>query len=559
MYPNPTEVLSERNKNPIRWDFLIGVSLCVLVIAVYYPVSNFAFVNFDDPLYIYENEKVMRGLTLDGIRWAFKFSHDTYWHPLTWISHMLDCELFGVQAGMHHTVNLTYHLINTFLLFILFINSTGDRWKSFLIAGLFAVHPLCVDTVAWVAERKNLLSTTMFLLSLIAYVYYQRRQKILFYAGALIYFVLGLLAKPMLVTMSGVLILMDFWPLQRIRATDEKGQRLSIKQFWRQNKVCFYDKIPFILITIIYLYIFLSSIRAMGILVDHQAISWVNRLSNILVSNVQYLMDVLWPHHLAVYYPFPATIPLWQSIGAAMLLACITGMSVYHMRQYPWLTFGWFWFCGTLIPVSGSIQAGLWPARADRWLYVPIIGLLVCIVYGGFKIVLKIRWSRKMIAFIVSSIILSLSGAAHIQTHYWKDSETLFRRAISVTNNNYIAYDNLGLALVTKGRTREAHKYFEEALRINPNFEKAHHNIGASYMLQGDTEKAYFHILTALDANPMSERLHNNMGMIMMKRGQREKAIEHFRRALSIRPGFKRAEKNLQRALRVYQDPSDAS
>ncbi|MBC2695325.1 MAG: hypothetical protein HF982_08645, partial [Desulfobacteraceae bacterium] len=344
----------------IGYDVLICLFLVIATLAVYWQINYHEFINFDDSLYILQNKQVQKGLTSESISWAFSFTDIAYWHPLTWLSHMLDCQIYGLIPGMHHRTNLILHIVNSILLFFVFQKMTGALWRSAFVATLFALHPLNVESVAWVAERKNVLSTFFWMLTMLAYVHYTTRPGLYRYLLTLLFLMLGLMAKPMLVTLPFVLLLLDYWPLERLR--NQSPFNLIL------------EKIPFFAFSAVSVYISSLSVKYYGIVVSTELVPMQIRIANALVSYVKYIEKMIWPKNLAIFYPFPDTLPIWQILGAGLFLASISFLVFLNLRKKPYLCMGWLWFLGTLIPVIGLKQAGLWPAMADRWAYVPFVG-----------------------------------------------------------------------------------------------------------------------------------------------------------------------------------------
>ncbi|MBU2621995.1 MAG: glycosyltransferase family 39 protein [Proteobacteria bacterium] len=366
--------------HPATYNILIGIILFIMTFAVYRQVINHEFITFDDGIYVTDNASVKKGISLRGILWAFSLTEkydSPYWHPLTWISHMLDCQLFGLNAGMHHLTSLLLHAANSLLLFYILSSATGDLWRSAFVAALFALHPVNVDSVAWIAERKNVLSTFFWMLTMLSYVFYTRRPNILRYCVLILFFVLGLLSKPMLVTLPFVLLLFDYWPLERF----------DLKQSGLHKKILYLvlEKLPFFIISSYSVYISTVSLKLTRNIISTDYVPMQLRLENAIVSYAAYIGKMVWPSGLSIYYPFPASIAVWKIIASLILLVSVTIFVLFKMRRFRFLGTGWFWFIGTLIPVSGIVQGGLWPEMADRWAYVPYIGLFVIISWGGMN------------------------------------------------------------------------------------------------------------------------------------------------------------------------------
>jgi len=525
---------------------LISLFLATAIIAVYWQVGNHEFVNFDDNLYVTANKHVKAGLSLDSIKWAFSFAEKekTYWHPLTWLSHMLDCQLFGVNPRWHHLMNVLFHVANTLLLFVVLKQMTGALWKSAFVASLFALHPVNVDSVAWVAERKNLLSTFFWMLTMLTYAHYCKRPNIYRYLLVFTCLGLGLLAKPMLVTLPFVLLLLDYWPLGRIQLWDQDGKpEKAIKEILLSKTVL--EKIPLITLSLTSIYVSSISLRSASNVISTHIIPMGPRIENAIVSYVIYIIKAVWPHHLAVYYPFPTTIPTWEVLTSCLVLTGITTIVIWLLRKMPFLAVGWFWFIGTLIPVSGIMQAGLWPKMADRWAYVPFIGLFIMITWGVPELLNKWQY-RKQTLTITAGITLSiLMITTYIQLGYWKNSITLFEHAINVTTDNPIAQNNLGLALYDKGRIDDAIRHYHEALQIDPRFVKAHNNLGIALARLNKDQEAIKQYLITLKLDPAYVKAHNNLGLMLAKLGKTNQAIKEYYKAIQIKPDYASPYNNL--------------
>ena len=510
--------------------------LTLMIWAVYGQVSNFEFVTFDDSQYVYENTYVRSGITLANVKWAFTNVTHMCWQPLAWISHMLDSQLYGLNAGLHHWTNLVLHLVNSILLFFLFQSMTEATIESFLIAALFAVHPLNVDTVAWVSERKNLLATCFMLLSIYGYWRYTRSGKFRPYILSIIAFIAGLLSKPSILPLPFLLFLLDYWPLRRIGILCLSSSGCFKDPSRLPGSRLIVEKVPFFVMSIGYVLIFNFSLNKM-----YQGVSAVSvplglRISNALVSYVLYLGDMIWPHDLAVYYPFPKTIPWETTALAAFILMGITAAVFALIRRHPYCIVGWLWFLGSLVPVIGIVQAGLWPARADRWMYMPMIGILILVVWSGSHLAKKLSLKKWMTASLSLTIVVALISSARLQTANWRNSVSLYERAIEVTKDNFVAYDNLGLALAMRGKFDAALDQFQKALAIAPNYWKSNQNIGAIFMIRGEFDEALQHFETALKRNPNSTRLYNNVGRIMMIKKRYKEAKASFEKTLAIEP-----------------------
>jgi len=528
-----------------RLDLLICFCLVIASLSVYWQVYDHDFINYDDNAYITENRHVQAGLSREGVIWAFTTFHAGNWHPLTWLSHMLDSELFGMKAGLHHLTSLLFHTLNSILLFLLFTRMTGELWKSAFVAALFALHPLHVESVAWVAERKDVLSAFFWFLTIWAYVRYTEQVGLKRYLQVLIFFALGLMSKPMLVTLPFALVLMDYWPLGRVQLWQwrDSGKLAPNKVTILQVIL---EKAPLLALSAVFSFVaFIAQGRAVATL--HSL--WASdRIANALISYVTYIGQMFWPYDLAVYYPHPGIVPGSQAIGAGFLLICLTGLFIMSYRSHPYLTVGWFWYLGTLIPVIGLIQVGS-QAMADRYTYLPLIGLFIIIAWGIPSLFEKWRYRKAVFGIAISVMLLVMMLTTWRQVGLWKDSETLFSHAIKVTDNNDVAHYNLATALIERGRLNEAIKHCSESLRINPINELPHNNMGKALALQGKIDEAISHFSKALKINFEYADAHNNMGNALASKGQIKLAILHFSKALSLQPDFSDAHNNLGIAL----------
>lgn len=527
-------------------EIIICLVLIVTTSAAYLPVRNYEFV-FDDGQYVVENQYVRSGLNRKSIIWAFTTTYAANWHPLSWLSHMLDCELFGVNPGWHHLINVLLHTANTLLLFFFLRAITGALWRSGLVAALFALHPLHVESVAWVAERKDVLSTFFWILTMWGYVRYVRHPGVGRYVVVLLFFVMGLMAKPMLVTMPFVLLLLDYWPLCRLRVGQigcdyNSPQRVPLAYL-------LWEKVPLLVFSVGSSVITLIAQRSGGALRSLQSIKLSVRIANALVSYVSYIKKVIWPSDLAVLYPYSKTMAGWKVAGAGILLVFISLLAIKAFRRQPYFAVGWFWYLGTLVPVIGLVQVGS-QAMADRYTYVPLIGIFILIVWGTCE--LASNWPQGKIAFalLATTVISSLVVTTRLQLSYWANNVTLFRHAVAVTANNYLAHNNLGVVLSDKGQRGEAIAHYKEALAINPDYPSAHNNLGFELFVQGELDRAIFHFSEALRLNPDFMDAHNNLGVALIKMKKPEEAIYHFRQALRIEPDNVGVEYNLRKALR---------
>ncbi len=541
---------------------LIAAGLAITTFGIYAQVIGHQFITIDDLGYIEENPMVNRGITLGGIAWAFTTFHSGNWHPLTWIAHMIDSQLFGMFAGGHLLVNALIHVANTLLVFWFLLATTRARWSSALVAALFALHPLHVESVAWAAERKDTLSTFFGLLSLIAYVRYAEAPSVRRYAWTAITLALGVMAKPMLVTWPFVMLLLDYWPLGRFSAVIpsevEESRRKTSKLTTRGPstslgmtvKKLIIEKIPLFALVAASAVVTSISQSHGGAVRTFTEFPIALRLSNALVSYVKYLLLAFWPHDLALFYPFPqAGIPAWQVIGAALLLIGITVFCFFQSRKHSgYLIVGWLWFLGTLVPVIGLVQVG-GQSMADRYFYIPSIGLLIAIVFGLADIAERRRVAPWLSAAIAGVVLLVLATLTNAQIHCWRDNFTLFEHALAVGPPTPAVEDSLGYALQRSGRLDEAAAHFETALQIKPDDYLALLYMGVARFHQGRVPEAIEYAQAAIRSRADSAKAHDLLGMALARQNHNEAALDEMRRAVELAPKDADIRNNLGLAL----------
>jgi protein O-mannosyl-transferase len=529
---------------PMRYPAVACALLVGATGIAYWPVTQAGFTNYDDPEYVTTNSHVQAGLRWKGVVWAFQTFHASNWHPLSWLSHMLDVELFGRGAAAPHCVNLLLHLGSTVLLFLWLRRMSGAHWCSFLVAALFGLHPLHVESVAWVAERKDVLSTFFGMLTLLVYGRYveqsraQRPRCAAWYALALVCFALGLLSKPMLVTLPFVLLLLDYWPLRRFEWV-KSGSGLAAL------RAVFWEKIPFFLLS--------AGSCVLTALAQSRAMSPLARLSlgaraaNALVSYARYLGKTLWPTGLAVPYQHPGR---WDETEVALAALLVVGLCVgawWARQRWGFLFTGWFWFWGTMIPVIGLVQVGS-QAMADRYTYVPLVGLFIMVAWGAAEIRASWRVPAAPVGVGAALLLVGCGLLTWRQAGYWQNSERLFRHAAAVTTGNYTALANIGVSLFDDGKLDEAMRYFRQALNIKPDYADALSDLGAALEKQGNNESvAYYQ--EALRIDPRHSAAWYNLGNAMAKRGRIREAAECFQTTLEIKPDHLEARNNLANAL----------
>jgi Flp pilus assembly protein TadD len=540
----------------LRRDVLVCLFLIVITIAVYWQTRNHEFVSYDDNAYVIENPQVQAGLTRQTIIWSFTTTHVANWHPLTWLSHMMDCQLYDLNPSGHHLTNVLFHLVNTVLLFLLLNRSTGASLRSGFVAALFAVHPLHVESVAWIAERKDVLCTLFWLLTMWTYIYYVEKPRLHRYLLTLLTLGLGLMAKPMLVTLPFVLLLLDYWPLGRFQAgpagSNDQGQvqvPLSSAKTRMPSSRLIWEKAPFFVVSLASCVVTFLVQQKGGAVETVEAFPLTVRIGNALVSYISYMGKMIWPQSLAVFYPHPGTsLPGWQAVAAGLLLIFITIGVILAGRKRAYLTVGWLWYLGTLVPVIGLVQVGA-QALADRYTYVPLIGLFIMISWFIPDLLAGWRHRGIVLGGAAVTVISALMVCTWMQLQHWKNDRTLFEHALKVTANNYLAHDSLGNALAEQGKLDQAITQYNAALRIKPNSLNTHNNLGVAFLEGGDIDQAITHYNAALRLKSDSAETHNNLGVAFFSIGQLNEAISHYLTALKLDPNFGKAHNNLGNAL----------
>jgi protein O-mannosyl-transferase len=536
-----------------RWT-LAGIVI-VLVASVWFVFGQtvrYDFVNYDDDLYVYDNAIVTNGLTFPGLGWALTYPHARNWHPLTTISHMLDCQFYGLNSAGHHFTNVLLHTIGVVLLFLVLRQMTGTVWRSAFVAALFAIHPQHVESVAWISERKDVLSGIFFMLTLAAYLRYARRPSLARYVTMSILFVGGLMSKPMLVTMPFVLLLLDYWPLNRSQTTEVRSQKSGRKiQIWLRLVA---EKIPlFVLSAIAGLITFLIQVRS-GALTDPAPLGW--RIENAIVSCVTYIWQMLWPAELSAFYPQNA-LPLWKVAFAFALLVGLTAVVIVQRRRRPYLFTGWFWYLGMLLPVLGIIQVGE-QAWADRYTYLPHIGLYLGVAWLIVDLTAGLRYRREIVGALAVLVLGASLCLARVQTSFWRDSETLWTRALEVTTGNHLAHNNVGVLLSKRGQLDQALQHFETALAIRSQNRTSrydlsqalyHTNIAGVLRRKSRVDDAISHAQKALELQPNYGYGFSTLAGALMDKGRIDEAIPLYREAAEIYRADPEIEVNLATAL----------
>lgn len=541
---------------------MLGALLIAITAAVYSPVRTHGFIDFDDPIYITHNSKVLEGITWGGLRWAFTTGYAENWHPLTWLSHMLDIELFGLQAGYHHVISVVLHIANSVLLLTVLHRMTGAARRSAVVAALFAIHPMHVESVAWIAERKDVLSTLLFMLTLLAYARYVRNRNRRRYVVVVTLFALGLMAKPMLVTLPFVLLLLDYWPLRRTvsapgnEAVDHRGAAI-VRSRWRVRWTLLLEKAPLILLSAVASIVTFMIQKRGGAVGDIARFPLLYRLANVPLAYVGYLGKSLLPVHLAVFYPYPKTFGVIAAVAAAIVLLGLSVMACRQARSYPYLPVGWFWFLGMLVPVIGIVQVGN-QSMADRYTYVPLVGIFIIVTWGGADLATRFR-RGSTVAFAAAVVaIFALAIMTRRQVGYWKSSLELWRHAIAVTGPNARAHTNFGNALGEQGDIDGAIREYQQALRIDSRLPEAHNNLGWYLDKAGRGDEALSRYEQAIRVDSSYTGARNNYGVALAKRGQIDAAIREFSASLAVDPAQPDAHYDLALLLSERGLVSDA-
>ncbi len=615
-------IVPETKSNPapvtttLRYQVWVAAALLALVtIAVFWPATRCGFVNYDDDVYVTANAHVQSGLTWGNVKWAFLNPVAANWHPLTILSHMLDCQLFGLNPRGHHLTNVLLHAVNTVLVFLLLQRLTSAFWRSLLVAALFGLHPLHVESVAWVAERKDVLSAFFGLLALLCYVkavtsdrwQVAGSEKIgpasfvspvtchvsRFYWSAVFFFALGLMSKAMLVTLPFVLLLLDYWPLHRVSSFKFSDSSPSPTPSLHHSTTpllrLLLEKLPFFGLAAAASVVTYLAQKQAGALTTGESIPFGVRGGNALISYCRYLGKMFWPTNLAVFYPRPEHWHWEQVLLAGGLLASLTAWLFVKRARYPFLLTGWLWFGVTLMPVIGLVQAGE-QAMADRYTYIPAIGVLIMVIWGAYELTRSWRGQAIVLTLAGGMALIFCAGLTWRQLGYWRNSETLYRHAIAVTKNNYIACNNLGIVLMEQGQIDEAIRQYREAIRVNPDFAYAHNNLGRALDKSGQTSEAIRQFQEAIRLAPddiqarnnlgvalneegrtgealnqFQENIrlepddadaHNDLGVVLVEQGKLGEAIEEFQKAVQLKPDYAEARDNLARARAMKNAPA---
>lgn len=543
-----------------RRALLIALVLACLAVAVYWPVGGHPFITLDDEPYVTKNPDVLRGLTPDAVRWAFTTFHEANWHPVTWLSHLADVELFGTDAGWHHRVNLLFHLANTVVLFWILRAMTGAAWRSGFVAALFAVHPLHVESVAWIAERKDLLCALFWLLSMGAYSQYAARGGRARYAAVTVLFLLGLMSKPMIVTLPFVFLLLDYWPLRRIAAPPGHGGPAPPGASATLRGLLI-EKIPWFLMSLASSAVTYVAQQRGGSVSSLVEIPLGIRAANAAASYLGYLGKFLWPARLGVFYPHPVELSAglsWRLVAVAVAVGAAISLAAWRLRRgHPYFIAGWLFFVGTLIPVIGLIQVGM-QAMADRYMYLPMIGLSVIVAWGACDLARDVPFRKTALGIAGVLLVAVLSVAASWQVSRWKDSESLFSHTLSVAPENPTALFNLGDALLAKGRIEEGIRRFEEGFRYRPHEPEIRASLARTLAEKGRYAEAAAQYREVLKLRPGDHLALTNLGVTLDRMGRSEDALSCLREAAARKPDFVDAYTNLGGVLLKMGKRSEA-
>lgn len=511
----------------IIWFYL---GLLAVTMAVYSQAAGFGFVNYDDPDHLSANPHVMHGFSMANIAWAFTSAHASNWIPLTWLSYMLDTQIFGLRSGPLHLVNVALHAISTLLLFGFLHRATGARWRSALVALVFALHPLHVESVAWLAERKDVLCVLFCLLTLWAYLKYSERPSALRYAAVALLFACALLAKPLAVTLPLVLLLLDLWPLRRFERT--------------KSAALVTEKLPLLALSMAASIVTYVVQQGSGAISGVERIPLLDRISNALASYFIYLVKFAWPSNLAVFYPYPNS-PAWILAAAGLItIALLTWLALRQVRARPYFATGWLWYLITLLPMIGLVQAGL-QARADRYMYLPMIGLSIAITWGLADWFERRKWNQSLLAAAACAVCAAWTVVTFETVDNWRDSIALFEHAVAVTEGNYVAHHNLGVALRDAGRVDDAVVEFQEAVSIRPQAADMQENLGEALIAAGRAAEAEPHLVRALELRPDFAKAHVDLGSALVRTGKMNEAASQYREALRLQPDFAEAHYGL--------------
>ena len=545
---------TDRQKGMLR-NILFCLVIIPVTIIAFEQVRHNQFV-YDDFLYIIESPNVAHELSAESIKWAFTTTYAGNWHPVTWLSYMLDCELFGLEPFWPHLENLLLHILNTLLLFWILKSMTGAFWRSAFVAAVFAIHPTHVESVAWIAERKDLLCGLFWLLTTAAYIRYARKPGVGRYLLVIIFFVIGLMSKPMIVTLPFVLLLMDYWPLARF----EDLQPSSVGDKYKKTSVwfLFIEKLPlFVLIAASSIVTYIAQ-REHGAVTTLGKIAFDRRIANAFVSYITYISKMIYPSRLAVLYPHPGGgLEWWYALISLGIILLVSIIVLRLGRRSPYLFLGWFWYLGTLIPVIGFVQVGA-QSMADRYMYLPSIGFFIMVAWGAAELAANRRFLKVSMGVSAVIVIALLTISTRKQVKYWQNNFTLFERALTVTGDNPSMLYNIGVVLETERQFDLALRCYREALKLYPSYFEAYCNIGNILWRQGKLDEAADNIRKALQINPEYPQAHNSLGLVLVAQNKIDEALVHFRRAVELMPSSVEMRHNLASVLQSKGELDEA-
>lgn len=518
----------------------IVIALSAAVLAVYLQTAAFDFTRYDDNYFVTDNPVVQQGLSGKNLVWAFTAVQNGTWQPMTWLTHMLDCQLFGLQAGGHHLTNVAYHLLGTILLFLLLHRVTAHLYPSALVAALFALHPLHVESVAWVGERRDVLSTVWWVLTMAAYASWTLKRGTVRYLLVLACYAAGLMSKPMLVSLPVILLFIDLWPLQRLTPTGP-----GLTWLGRPTLPLLLEKLPLFALAVGMSVITMIAVGQEGSLGTASQYPWSFRLENALVTYVQYLILTLWPLDLLPHYPYPASYPLWQVAGALAILLGVSLSCLKNLAQRPYLAVGWFWYLISMFPVIGLVQQGSGFAMADRYTYVPLIGIFIMVAWGAKEMMARYGWPQMAMAGGAGLILLACGTRSFIQTGYWRDTETLFSYTLAKSPGNHVALQQLGVEYRERGEFDKAYAMLAEDVRLNPDNEDALANFGQLLERMGRLAEAIDYHRRAIGVSPYNPEIYVNLGQIQARSGDLAGAQSSLAQALALQPDSLPARLNL--------------
>jgi protein O-mannosyl-transferase len=557
---DPSAHLSSLNKvtNPLADEAnkIVKIIICLLLIlstfTVYWQVQDHEFIGFDDNIIITDNLNVQAGLTKESINWALTTFHEGNWGPLTWLSHILDYQFYGLNPKGHHLTNLFLHIVSALILFMVLLRMTGALWQCSFVAAMFALHPINVESVAWAAERTNTLSTLFWLITIWAYIHYAEKPTVKRYGLVFLFFTFGLMSKPMLVTLPFALLLLDYWPLGRLKfgqIKDSSGNTKNRKAIKSGILYLIYEKIPLFFLSAGSSIVTFIAVKNYSHLPPLEDISLSTRLTNAMTSYLKYLQKTLWPNDLAIFYPHPGNaLVLWKGMLCGMALIGITVFAIRLFRKTPYFAVGWFWYLGTLVPVIGIVQGGE-QAMADRYAYVPLIGIFIIVAWGLPELMEKWGSRGKILATLAAVCIPTLMLMTWVQVGHWKNTIAIFKHATRVTDSNALAHNNLGMALLDARKFEESIPHFKTAINIIPSFLDAHYNLGNAFLSTGKTKEAISHYKSAITLKPDDVDAHYNLGNAFLSAGRTKEAIFHYKSAITLKPDDAAAHHNLGSAL----------